>query len=232
MNASKIALSQRLREGTKAAHQAVEEIAFLRSFLRGVVDREAYRRYLIDLEHVYAHLERGLLSNAEHPILQPLVLPQLWRRKSLRADIIFLSTQAMVIPSPSASARRYADWLTHLALRRPELLVAHAYTRYMGDLSGGPVLRRIAARALQLDDRGGLSFYAFPQIADLKTFKQSYRARLDGLPVDDALAEVIVEEAVHAFVRNGEVLDERTGSAVLGMWNVLVQPASRARGFI
>jgi len=214
-------LSQRLREGTKKAHRTVENFDFVRSFLRGVVNVDSYCRYLVDLEHVYQHLECSLRAHPTHPLVQPLILPVLWRQERLQADIAFFSRGFRQMPRPSESARRYGNWLRLLCEQRPELLVAHSYTRYMGDLSGGQILGRIAARAFGLKDEAGLAFYSFPQISDMRKFKLDYRARIDGLPVNDELAEDIVLEAVHAFACNGAILKALSGSAWLAMWRLL-----------
>jgi len=52
---------------------------------------------------------------------------------------------------PSAAAMAYISRLAHVAEYEPELMVAHSYTRYLGDLSGGQVLMRIARRMLHLE---------------------------------------------------------------------------------
>ena len=116
-----------------------------------------------------------------------------------------------------------------LADRRPELLVAHAYTRYLGDLSGGPILRRITARAFGLVGDAGLAFYAFPEIADLPSFKLDYRSRLDELPVDEALTEELIAEACRAFELNGAIFKELSGSAAKGLWKLLSHSLSVAK---
>ena len=79
--------------------------------------------------------------------------------------------------------------------KTPELLVAHAYTRYMGDLSGGQILKNIAKRAMGLKNGDGTAFYEFEKIKNHGAFKKEYRAALDTLPVDDATQDRIVEEA-------------------------------------
>ncbi len=217
-------LSMRLREGTKKAHRAVENLAFLRAFLRGVMNLDSYYRYLIDLEHIYESLEGSLNAHPTHPLLRPLILPSLFRQPMLRSDIAFFSRQCHLVRGPSVPAQRYADRLRRLCAERPEFLIAHAYTRYLGDLSGGQILGRIAARALRLEGEAGLLFYSFPQIPDVQEFKREYRARLDGLPIDQNLAEQIVAEAIYAFALNGAVFKKLSGSAWLGAWNLLAQP--------
>lgn len=221
-------LSLRLREGTRKAHRIVENLGFVRCFLRGAVSLEAYGHYLVDLEHVYGELERGLRLHAAHPVLQPLIVPALWRQAALREDIHALARRQPLPRTASEPARAYGERLRALAEEQPELLVAHAYTRYLGDLSGGQILGRIVARTLGLSDEDGLRFYAFPELADRAAFKCEYRARLDSLPVDEQLAQRIVDEAITAFELNGAVLQAQSGSALRSVWR-LVMPTAVAR---
>lgn len=92
------------------------------------------------------------------------------------------------------------------------LLVAHAYTRYMGDLSGGQVLKKVAQRAMKLPPTGeGLEFYQFDAIHSAKAFKQLYRSRMNELELDTETKKRLVDEAVKAFQFNMEVRDQGEG---------------------
>ena len=73
--------------------------------------------------------------------------------------------------------------------------MAHAYTRYLGDLSGGQILKKIAQRAMNLSDGRGLAFYEFNEVKDEQEFKQNYKKALDSLALDSVLADQIVAEA-------------------------------------
>ena len=86
------------------------------------------------------------------------------------------------------------------------LLVAHHYTRYLGDLSGGQSVGRALHRAFDLNG-AGLAFYDFP-IAKPKPYKDAYRARLDALDLRPADVDRVVEEVKVAFRLNQAVFDE------------------------
>lgn len=217
-------LSARLRDGTREAHRAAERGAFVRAFLGArrpdgagptgpTIDRDIYRAYLIALHAVYTALEDGLERHREHPIVGPLALPYLYRAPALAADLQTLSTLERADTQPNAqgaspvpAALALAAHLRELADRDPALLVAHAYTRYLGDLSGGQILRGAAARILGVPDDGpGLAFYDFPQIPDLNACKADLRARLDALPLAPAGVTALVAEARDAFAYNAAV---------------------------
>ncbi|MBX3263193.1 MAG: biliverdin-producing heme oxygenase, partial [Labilithrix sp.] len=89
-----------------------------------------------------------------------------------------------------------------------KLLVAHAYVRYMADVSGGVIAGRVAQRMLRLPSREGLAFFAFEGIPDPAVFRREFRALLDALPRDRAETEAIVAEANVAFELNRALADE------------------------
>jgi len=109
------------------------------------------------------------------------------------------------------------DRLAYIAKKEPILLLSHAYTRYLGDLSGGTVLARVARKALNLQsistecdaEEDGLRFYHFAKIPSAKLFKDNYRTALDALPnLDSNMIERLVAEANVAFVLNMRIFEE------------------------
>jgi heme oxygenase len=99
--------------------------------------------------------------------------------------------------------------------------VGHHYTRYIGDLSGGQILKNIAQKAMSLGEHDGLRFYEFDAIDDEKTFKAGYRNILDSLPIEQALADRIVEEANQAFHYNMKMFQELEGNLIAAIGKVL-----------
>ncbi|MFM8545413.1 MAG: heme oxygenase (biliverdin-producing), partial [Vulcanococcus sp.] len=190
-----IALASQLREGTKKAHTMAENTGFVSCFLKGVVDKVSYRTLVADLYFVYDAMEQeiGRLRAAGHPVVGPVGFPELNRRESLEQDLAFYfgdSWRNSVKATPAA--QEYVARIHQIAQESPELLVGHHYTRYIGDLSGGQILKAIAQTAMNLGEHEGLSFYEVDAIPDEKGFKTIYRATLDGLPIDQAMADRIV----------------------------------------
>ncbi len=212
-------LSLTLKQGTKDAHRWVERLAFVRSFLRGVIDPHSYQCLLRDLHTVYGALEDGLRRHAHHPVLGWSAWPLLWRQNALSEDLDYL---AMRLPTsdrpwrqqlPSSAAQRYAARIFAQADHSPTLLLAHAYTRYLGDLSGGQILRRIVGFALDLPGPDGLRFYEFSQVPNHEQFKQDFRRWLDRLPLSATEQHAVVQEAIAAFAANGALFEERAPRA-------------------
>ena len=84
---------------------------------------------------------------------------------------------------PPAQFSAYTARLRKLGESEPAALLAHAYVRYLGDLSGGQFIRRRIAKAYGLSDGAGTAFYEFKQlggnssstIGDMKKIKEWYR---------------------------------------------------------
>jgi len=199
-----VTLSQYLRDGTADVHRAAERSAFVGRFVDGTLDRDAYSRHLLALHGVYATLEDALERRRGDPRLGEFVLPELWRAAAIASDLAFLRGPDWAGEEPVPAARDYALRLDALDRGEPIRLVSHAYVRYLGDLSGGQVLKKMAARILALDG-DGLRFYEFPAIADANAFKAEYRRRLDALALADGEREALLDEAREAFRLNAAI---------------------------
>ncbi|TRY97264.1 hypothetical protein DNTS_020567 [Danionella cerebrum] len=204
-------LSEMLAAGTREVHEKAENSEFVQDFLRGRIRKELFKLGHVALYFTYSALEEEMERNKDHPQFAPLYFPhELHRRESLARDVqYFFGDDWQNQISVSPATERYVHRIHHIGQNDPVLLVAHAYTRYMGDLSGGQVLRKVAQRALKLPADGeGLSFYEFENIHSAKAFKQLYRSRMNELELDTATRERLVEEAVRAFDFNIEIFRE------------------------
>ena len=219
-----VALASQLREGTKKSHTMAENTGFVSCFLKGVVDKASYRTLVSDLFFVYSAMEEeiGRLRVEGHPVVGPVGFPELNRRETLEQDLAFYfgeGWRSAVKATPAA--KDYVARIHQIAQESPELLVGHHYTRYIGDLSGGQILKNIAQKAMSLGEHDGLRFYEFDAIPDEKEFKIQYRATLDSLPIDQATADRIVEEANHAFHLNMSMFQELEGNLIAAIGKVL-----------
>lgn len=203
-------LASQLRAGTKHSHTMAENTAYMKCFLKGIVEKEPFRKLLANLYFVYSTLEAELLRHRNHPVVGLIYFPDLNRKASLEKDLAFYygdNWQAEI--APSEAGKVYVDRIKQISNSQPELLVAHSYVRYMGDLSGGQALRNIVRSALKLPPDQGTNlheFEAFPTVEARKAFKMRYRDTLNSLPVDDQLAQKIVAEANYAFGLNRDVM--------------------------
>ena len=217
-----VALAAQIREGTKKSHTMAENTGFVSCFLKGVVDKASYRKLVADLYFVYTAMEEEIGKLGDHPVVGPIGMEELNRRETLEQDLTYYygaNWRDQIEPSPSAV--EYVERIHAIAKESPELLVGHHYTRYMGDLSGGQILKNIAQKAMNMDGDDGLRFYVFDEIDDEKAFTTNYRSAMDALPIDQATADRIVEEANHAFHLNMNMFKELEGNLVAAIGKVL-----------
>ncbi len=200
-------LSQALKSGTAMAHEAAESVHFVKNFIRGKIDRNLYALLVAQLFHVYTKLEEILDAHAPSHFATCHFPKELNRTAALQEDVDFWHTTSS--PSISPATQDYLDRLNDISNRNPLLLLSHAYTRYMGDLSGGKVLARVARRALNLTaDDAGLAFYRFEHVQSFKLFKDQYRVSLNSLKLTEEQIDELVQEANIAFLLNMRLFEE------------------------
>jgi heme oxygenase (biliverdin-producing, ferredoxin) len=190
---------------TRTLHVEAERTGIIGDLLRGNASRDGYVLLLRNLLPAYQAMERGLARHRKTAGLGALANYRLDRAPAIEADLSALCGKAWQRDVPLLPAGdNYARHITEAAQGNGARLIAHAYTRYLGDLSGGQILQRLLTRSLELwPDQ--LSFYDFPRHADLTALKTGYREALDraGSLVRDPAA--VVEEGALAFTLNIEL---------------------------
>ena len=89
----------------------------------------------------------------------------------------------------------------------PGGFIAHHYTRYLGDLSGGQIIRTLLQRQYGFETNG-VGFYLFADIAKPKLFKDTYRSQLDAVEWTEDERERVIDEVGLAFRFNTELFDD------------------------
>lgn len=204
-----LSLAERLKTETRVLHMEAERSPFMQSLLRGTLDRATYCALLRNLHEIYASLEPALAAHATHPALAPVALPGLPRAARLAADLEVLhgadrATSLIVLPAAAAYARR----VQHLAAHGPERLLAHAYVRYLGDLSGGQILRRLVPGRPGRPTGAGLSFYDFGSADQAAHMAQAFRHGLGRVTLDADGEDAVIAEARQAFRDHRHLFDE------------------------
>ncbi len=202
-------LAERLRTETRALHTAAERSAFMGALLRGRMQRPAYCALLRNLHAIYAAMEPALQRHAQYPMLAPVFQPALWRTRALEQDLHALHgpdwPDALAL-QPAAAG--YRGRLEELETSAPGLLLAHAYVRYLGDLSGGQRLRDIVANSVTATGVPAVAFYDFGDAARTQGLTRAFRAGLGAVAVDRQQANALVDEAKLAFELHQRLFDE------------------------
>lgn len=204
------AFSTVIRVASHEQHTEAETSTFMSDLLGGRLGVDAYTRYTEQLWFVYRALEDAAAALRDDPVAGPFIRPELLRVAAIERDLAHLlgpQWRSSVVALPATEA--YAARVARCAAEWPGGYVAHHYTRYLGDLSGGQIIRDKAERTWGFERKGdGVRFYVFADIANPAAFKRTYRELLDAIAVDDLEKQRIVDECKRAFDYNGAVFRE------------------------
>ncbi|MDH6182440.1 heme oxygenase [Microbacteriaceae bacterium SG_E_30_P1] len=208
-----IPFSQALRERTWTSHGDSEGASFMKDLMSGEGTREDYIALVAQHFFMYEALESAAGKFASDPVAAAFISPQLTRMPALVADLEFLlgpdwRTKISALPS----TQRYVDRINEVAAQNwAGGFIAHHYTRYMGDLSGGQAIGRLMQRHFGFETNG-VGFYLFDQIASPKQFKETYRDQLDAVEWSDEERERVIDEVIVAYRFNTEVFIDLTAA--------------------
>ena len=205
-----VPFSTAIRTATAQQHEAAENSSFISDMLGGELGIDSYHRYTAQLWFIYHALEDRWDALADDPIAGPFIRTELARTAELERDLAHLigtDWRDALEALPATAA--YAARIDECAREWPAGYIAHHYTRYLGDLSGGQVIRGTAEKLWNLPHRGdGVRFYVFDALGNPAAFKREYRGLLDQLPLDDLERRRVLDEGQRAFALNTAVFAE------------------------
>jgi heme oxygenase len=194
-------LAQLVRTATARAHSSAENSPFIVALMGGELSLADYERYLAQYAWIYEALEARAHVAGDPAIIDP----GLDRFASIEHDLAALSGDAgesgwrerhPMLPATAA----YVGRLSGIDPTDLPRYLAHHYTRYLGDLSGGQAIARLVARHYGARE-DQLSFYRFDGI-DTVPFKREYREGLDHLGFDESQVATFLAEASESFRLN------------------------------
>ena len=198
--------SQALRERTRSGHSASEGANFMDDLMTGKGSRDDYISLVAQHFFIYEALEAAAETMKDDADAAAFITPQLIRLPALEADLLFLlgdDWRSVISPLPTTS--RYVDRIRRVAAESwSGGFIAHHYTRYLGDLSGGQIIRTLMQRQFGFETNG-VGFYLFDQIAKPKEFKDVYRAQLDAVDWNAEERERVIDEVMIAYRFNTEL---------------------------
>ncbi|HVW41293.1 MAG TPA: biliverdin-producing heme oxygenase [Amycolatopsis sp.] len=200
--------SATLRESTRTAHDRANNSPFMTRLLDGALPLADYGRLAAQYYFVYEAIEAASDTMRDHPTGGPFVFDELRRLPGLAADLeALLGPDWPAVIDPVPATEDYVRRIRTVAHDWAGGYVAHHYTRYLGDLAGGQVVRRLLKDTYGVEGPGAL-FYRFDGIESVPAFRKHYRALLDAAPWDAAERTRIVNEVRVAFEFNIAVLND------------------------
>jgi len=212
-----------LDEGTRKSHSMAENSAFVSGFFKGLASRESYGDLVTSLYFVYTAMEGAMDASLDDGV-KTMDDDALRRVASLEQDLIFLyganEWKSKVQISPATQV--YVNRIEEIAQTKPYLLLAHLYTRYLGDLFGGQMMGNMASRSLDLQGNDGVAFYNFQDISSVNNYITGWYQRLNDLDLTSDQKQEIVDEANFVFSLNIGILQELEGSPLKALWTLAI----------
>ena len=204
------ALSSLLRSSTAEVHKQAEDRPFMRAFFGGELPRDAYVSWLARQWHLYRALEAGLAALPPERPEHGVIPAALHRTARIEADLDHLTDVAWRAQDHlTPAARAYVARIESTA-SFPAGLLAHAWLRYMGNVGGRDVLRRLVSGCIGVaeGDERGLAFTDFSAVGEVRPFFAELHGRLDALPLTAEEKAAAVAEADAGFRLNIALTDE------------------------
>lgn len=190
-------ITTRLKSASSASHRSAEQHSFLRNLACGTLTPRSYLSYLWELYFTYRALEKNLRYI---PLLNALAgRYQLHRTQAIEADISYFENRLNVSVRNPSPISRYTHHLEKTAEAWPNGLIAHFYTRYLGDLSGGQILGRFVRNTFSLDSNQGNAFYRFNSIESPRNTVLEIKQALDSISLDSPEMTQLEIECITAF---------------------------------
>ncbi len=191
----------RLRRETNEAHERASGHPFMAALLGGDLGADGYARYLAALEPVYAALETAMRAtqDASTAVFDHRALD---RRNRLCADLVALAGPDW---APSTAGASYAAAVAATA-GSPHRLLAHHYTRYLGDLAGGQAIAALVRREYGIDATA-LTYLDFSALGDTHHYRKQYRVLLDLLPWSASERAEFIGTAASAYDLSADMFD-------------------------
>lgn len=210
-------LSTVLRQATWGSHEEVESGPLEDALAGGRLAVEVYADLLAQSWAVYRAIESLAPRMASDPLARPFIRPEVFRTAHVERDLTFYwgpgwRRRVELVPATEF----YVQRIDSVAGAEPVAWIAHSYTRYLADLSGGLVIDKAITEAYGLDQDGRWLYrFDLPAGVDPKTWKNAYRQLLNVLDLNAAAAIRLIEEALVAYQCNialNDALVERHGS--------------------
>ena len=217
-------LPEALRQATADVHRHAERSPFVGTLLSGRIEPEVYLRWLVALHGLYAALEQGLQAERSSPFAgsHPHLPQSVFRAKALQDDITYWCGHlGCEVPAAGPAATAYAEHLRALAREAPARLLAHAYVRYLGDLSGGRLmqngLKHLGGHGTPDEaslPHPGMAFFRYSEGESLSALREQVRSVLAAAGGALPDWQGVLDEAVDAFGRHRALMDEVGGPPV------------------
>lgn len=186
-------VTQRLRSGTRAWHEALERTGFATAMLAGTLPLGRYVGQLAAYRAVLSALEAEL-TRATCPSVAAVWSPDLVKLPLLERDLRHFAAARGAVPEPGPAAEEFVGEIRRTAATEPRELLGFLYV-LEGSTLGAMFLCRYVTEAYRLTDGNGASYYGSGD----RTRWAAFTGRLDRALGEPAGQERVLAAAERAY---------------------------------
>ena len=185
-------VTQRLRNGTRAWHEALERTGFATAMLAGTLPLDRYVGQLVAYRVVLSALEAEL-TRATCPSVTSVWSPDLVKLPLVERDLHHFAALGTA-PEAGPAAEEFAEEIRRTAATEPRELLGLLYV-LEGSTLGAIFLCRYVTEAYRLTDGNGAAYYGSGD----RTHWAAFTERLDRTLGEPAVQEQVLAAAERAY---------------------------------
>ena len=197
----------KIRDNTKALHQASEKSGFIKRLFEGKASKEGYIEYIYNLHAMYQAIEEALNQHASHQGLKYFATTELYRAELIKKDLDILAANQLsemkLLPSTEACVARIHE----VNEKHPELIVTYAYVRFIADLFGGKTFPDVLIKYYDIPS-DALNYYFQPEIGSLRDYVMDYHKNFDKLNLSEHMQDLFAIEISNVYIYNLAISNE------------------------
>ena len=200
-------LITKIRKNTGALHSAAEKSGILKRIVDGNASVDSYVEYLFNLSEMYKAIEEAIENNKDNEIVKEFSTPELYRHKLIEKDLEYFIKDNSQKYELLASTVAFVERMQEISNTNPELVIAHAYTRFIADLFGGRTFVSLLGVNYKVPAEG-LNYYNCDAIQNIRAYVMGYATKINNINLSEELEEKLIVEVSNSYIYNMAISQE------------------------
>lgn len=194
-------LITKIRRSTSSLHNASEHTGFIKRIVDGNACKDSYAEYLFNLSAMYKAIEDTIEKNVSNEVIKNFSTKELYRYELIQKDLEFLLGDKLDDMTLLPSTKAFIERVEEIDKTNPELIIAHAYTRFIADLFGGRTFISLLSVNYKIP-KEGLNYYNCDQIKDIRSYVMNYASKINNINLSEELENKLINEVSNAYIYN------------------------------
>lgn len=194
-------LITKIRRSTSSLHNASEHTGFIKRIVDGNACKDSYAEYLFNLSAMYKAIEDTIEKNVSNEVIKNFSTKELYRYELIKKDLEFLLGDKLDDMTLLPSTKAFIERVEEIDKTNPELIIAHAYTRFIADLFGGRTFISLLSVNYKIP-KEGLNYYNCDQIKDIRSYVMNYASKINNINLSEELENKLINEVSNAYIYN------------------------------